>query len=78
MSRSTSPRIRGLLYAALAALLLLHNDLWFWDDRRLVLGLPVGLTYHVFYCVAAAVLMALLVRFAWPAAVDLADDEGRE
>jgi hypothetical protein len=61
------PRARRLVYAGLALLYLLHNDLWFWDDPRPVLGLPVGLTYHIAYCAAAAVLMALLVRFAWPA-----------
>ena len=59
---------RILLYAALAILFGLHNDLWLWNDRSLVLGLPVGLTYHLLYCVATAALMALLVRHAWPSA----------
>ncbi len=58
--------VRGLLYVALLLLFLLHNDLWLWNDARPLLGLPVGLTYHVLYCLAVALLMLLLVRFAWP------------
>ncbi len=65
-------RTRAALYAALAILYLLHNDLWLWHDGRFVLGLPVGLTYHVGYCLAATAFLALLVRHAWPA--ELAED----
>ena len=55
-----------LLYAALAALYLLHNDLWLWNDPRLLLGLPVGLLYHLGFCVAASAVLALLVTRVWP------------
>ena len=65
--------MKRLLYAALAVLFLLHQDFWFWNDGRMVLGLPVGLTYHVLYCLAAAAMMALLVKFAWPADVEDGD-----
>ncbi len=61
-----TPRRQLLLYALLAAFYLLHTDLWLWNDPRWSFGLPVGLTYHVFYCLAAAMMMALLVRHAWP------------
>ena len=44
----------------------LHHDLWFWDDPRRFIGLPVGLAYHVVFCVAVSLLMALAVRYAWP------------
>ena len=40
-----------------------------------MLGLPAGLTYHVAYCLAASVLMALLVRLAWPARLETDGDE---
>lgn len=40
---------------------LLHNDLWLWHDPELVLGLPVGLVYHLAYCLAAAALMGVLL-----------------
>jgi Protein of unknown function (DUF3311) len=57
---------RWPLYAAMAALLLLHNDLWWWNDATLVLGLPVGLTYHVVLCGAASLVFLLITRKAWP------------
>lgn len=56
----------GPLVAALAALLLLHNDVWWWDDPTLVLGLPVGLAFHVALCVAASLVFWLITRMAWP------------
>jgi hypothetical protein len=69
--------LRPLLYAALAALYLLHNDLWLWNDPRRILGLPVGLAYHLGFCLACSLLMELLVRFAWPLGlVEEAEREG--
>jgi len=59
-------RTPAWLWAALATLLLLHHDFWFWNQPRLVLGLPAGLLYHVIYCLAVAALMALAVHRAWP------------
>ena len=66
-----------LLYAALAGLYLLHNDLWLWNDPALVLGLPVGLAYHVAFCVATAVVLTLLVIYAWPDDLEVPDAEAR-
>lgn len=57
---------RLLLYLALFVLYLLHNDLWLWNNPGLVLGIPAGLFYHVMFCIAASVLMALVVSNAWP------------
>ena len=57
---------RRVLAASLAALFVLHQDAWLWRDPRLVLGLPVGLAYHVAFCVAASVVLALAVRWGWP------------
>lgn len=57
---------RRLVYAALFVVYLLHNDLWLWHDSRIVLGLPIGLLYHVGFCAAASVILFLLVRFCWP------------
>jgi hypothetical protein len=67
--------VRLLLYAALLAAYLLHNDLWLWNDASTVLALPAGLTYHVVYCLAVAALMALLVRFAWPSGLETDAEE---
>ena len=58
--------VRWLLYAALIAAFVLHNDLWLWNDASLVAGLPIGFVYHVGFCLAVALLMWLFVRFAWP------------
>jgi hypothetical protein len=66
---------RWILYGLLLLLYLLHNDLWFWDDPRLVLSLPIGLLYHIGFCVAAAILMALLVTHAWPERLEV-EEEG--
>jgi hypothetical protein len=61
-----------VLLVAIAALYLLHQDLWFWREARpLVFGiLPVGLAYHAAYCLAATGLMWVLTRVAWPAHLD--------
>ncbi len=68
-SQSGGPQ-RPLIYALLALFVLLHNDLWWWDDATFVLGLPIALTYHLGYCLAAMGWMALMIRFAWPKVID--------
>jgi hypothetical protein len=57
-----------LLVLAIAVLYALHQDVWLWRAAHpLVFGfLPVGLAYHGAYCIAAAVLMWILTRVAWP------------
>jgi len=58
-----------LTYAALAALYLLHNDLWLWNDSRLWLGLPAGLVYHIGFCVVVSAVLGLMVVYVWPPGV---------
>lgn len=58
--------MRALLYSGLVVLYLLHNDWWLWNRDDRVFGLPVGLTYHVAYCLLIVVWMALVVRFTSP------------
>ena len=56
-----------LLVIAVAALYILHQDIWFWRSSYLVFGfIPIGLFYHGVFSIAAAFLMWLLVTFAWP------------
>ncbi len=62
----------------LAALFVLHQDVWLWRDARIVLGLPIGLAYHVAFCVAASVVLVLAVRWSWPREVPPDDDGGGE
>ena len=66
---------RPILYGVLLLFYLLHSDLWWWDDASLVLGVPIGLLYHIGYCLAAALLMAGLVKWAWPAHLERSENE---
>jgi hypothetical protein len=59
--------MRNVIYAAVVLLAILHQDFWFWDDARIVLGfMPVGLAYHAAFAIVAALLWAAANRFAWP------------
>ena len=60
-----------LLYAV-------HQDFWFWRTSKPMLFalLPVGLSYHALYSVAASLLMWMLVKHAWPS--HLEDEAARE
>ncbi len=57
--------LRWILYVLLVVLFILHNDFWFWGTSEIVLGLPIGLLYHILFCFAASVLMYSLVKFMW-------------
>jgi len=60
-----------------AVALVLHQDFWNWTNGGLVLGaLPVGLAYHLGYSVLASLVLAWLVRVAWPAGLDDDDTSG--
>jgi hypothetical protein len=65
-------RKKTLLGSLVLAVFLLHQDGWNWAQAGpLVFGvLPPGLAYHAGYAVLAALLMAVLVKFAWPAELD--------
>ncbi len=56
-----------LLFVMIAVVYVLHQDYWNWKNGDVVLGfLPVGLAYHAGYSILAAIMMAVLVKFAWP------------
>jgi hypothetical protein len=62
-------RVRVLLVTLLIiGVYLLHQDFWNWKKAEpLVFGfLPIGLAYHAGYSVLCALLMAVLVKLAWP------------
>ena len=59
MSRSVLHRVAIVL---LVVAFVFHNDFWLWSDSRFVLGLPVGMLYHVGLCFVAALIFAVLVR----------------
>jgi len=59
---------RKLLIVVVVLLYVLHQDWWFWRSARpFVFGfIPIGLFYQACFSVAAALVMWLLVKYAWP------------
>ena len=60
---------KALLIAVLVLVVyLVHQDFWNWKRTEpLIFGfLPIGLAYHAGYSILAAILMAVLVKMAWP------------
>ncbi|HEV7398300.1 MAG TPA: DUF3311 domain-containing protein [Pyrinomonadaceae bacterium] len=57
------------LFVIILALYVLHQDFWNWRTAYpLVFGfIPIGLFYQAAFTVAAALVMWLLVKLAWPA-----------
>ena len=61
-----------VLTILIVAVYLIHQDFWNWKKAEpLVFGfLPIGLAYHAGYSILASVLMAVLVKFAWPSRLE--------
>jgi hypothetical protein len=57
-----------LITVLILLIYLIHQDFWNWKKTEpLVFGfLPIGLAYHAGYSILAAILMAFLVKIAWP------------
>ena len=56
-----------LIVALVLLLLVLHQDNWFWEDDRLLLGfMPIGLFWHVCISIGATLTWALATKIAWP------------
>jgi hypothetical protein len=58
----------------------LHQDLWNWHQSEpLLFGfVPIGLAYHAAYSCAAAGLMWVFVKFAWPAHLENTESHEEE
>jgi hypothetical protein len=55
------------VWALVGLLIVAHQDVWFWDDARLVFGfLPITLAYHAGISLAAAGTWYLATLFCWP------------
>src|SRR5436853_1101820 len=63
---------RTLFAGIVLTLFLLHQDIWFWKSAGPFLFgfLPIALSYHALYSIAAALLMWALVKYAWPSHLD--------
>src|SRR6185436_10910509 len=68
-----------LLTVLVLGVYLLHQDFWNWKEARpLIFGfLPMGLAYHAAYSIVASILMAVLVKFAWPAHLENTQPENK-
>lgn len=68
--------MKTVIWILVLLLIVLHHDVWFWNDDRLVFGfLPIGMAYHIGISLAAALLWALAVTFAWPDDVTVGEGE---
>ena len=69
-----------LLFLLIALVYLAHQDLWNWGKSApLLFGfLPPGLAYHAGYSVLCAVMMAVLVKVAWPKSLEAAEETGAD
>jgi hypothetical protein len=74
------PKKVFLLSLMVIAVYVLHQDFWNWNRAEpLIFGfLPIGLAYHAAYSVLAAIMMAILVKFAWPAHLEDIQTSARE
>ena len=64
-----SASVRAFILAALVMVVyVLHQDIWYWRVARpFVFGfMPIGLFYHAAFTLASAVLLLVLVKYAWP------------
>jgi hypothetical protein len=68
-----------LLFVLIAAVYVLHQDYWNWKNAGLVFGfLPVGLAYHAAYSILATLMMAVLVKCAWPEHLEHIEPEDKD
>jgi hypothetical protein len=68
-----------LLFVLIAAIYVLHQDYWNWKNAGLVFGfLPAGLAYHAAYSILATLMMAVLVKCAWPEHLEQTEPEDKD
>jgi len=65
-----------LLLLMVALVYVLHQDFWNWRQADpLVFGfLPIGLAYQAGFSILASIMMAVLVKFAWPGHLEQVED----
>jgi len=63
--------MKNFVYALVILLAIIHQDLWWWNDKTLVFGfMPKGLFYHALFSCMAAVVWALAIKWAWPSEIE--------
>ncbi|HYF48237.1 MAG TPA: DUF3311 domain-containing protein [Planctomycetota bacterium] len=65
-----------LLILMVVCVYALHQDFWLWRDNTRVFGiLPIGLAYHAGFSILAAIMMFVLVKFAWPSELETVEPQ---
>ncbi|MDB4756117.1 DUF3311 domain-containing protein [Pirellulaceae bacterium] len=63
--------MKNVVWGLVILLIILHQDFWFWTDKRIVLDfIPIGLFYHALISIAAGVTWYLATIYAWPEGLD--------
>jgi hypothetical protein len=63
--------MKTVVWGLVLLLVVIHQDLWFWNDDRLVFGfVPITLAYHAGISLAAGFVWFLAINFAWPEGLD--------
>lgn len=69
--------MRYVVWLLVVALIILHQDLWYWDDRTLVWDfMPITLLWQAGISVGAGLVWFLATIFAWPS--DLIEETQQE
>ena len=56
-----------LVIGLVVLLVILHQDVWFWDSHEPVFGfMPVALLWHAGISVAASITWFIATKVAWP------------
>ena len=56
-----------VVWTMVALLIVLHQDIWLWDNPKLVFGfLPITLAYHMGISIGAGITWYLAIHYCWP------------
>jgi hypothetical protein len=70
--------MKYVIWFLVAALLIAHQDSWFWTSPEVVFGfIPIGLFYHACISIAASVVWLLACTIAWPKEIEDVEGFGR-
>ncbi|TWT53468.1 hypothetical protein Pla22_10970 [Rubripirellula amarantea] len=68
--------MKYVVWGLIAVLVVIHQDVWNWNNDKLVLGfLPITLAYHAGISIAASIVWLIAATTAWP---DNLEDESSD
>ncbi|QDU88109.1 hypothetical protein Pla175_14800 [Pirellulimonas nuda] len=66
--------MQAVVWFLVATLIVLHQDVWFWDSTTMVFGIvPIGLLWHMGISLAAGITWWLATQYCWPADLEAED-----